>query len=312
MVSPSATCSSPPVDDALRIGRLIVAPTMRGEGWGRRLLLLGLDHARARGVSRVQWGCWHPILQPADSTSRSDSSPTPRPSTPDRAHGPQFEPALERSEHALRRHAHPFDRSVRQRGVRVRRHRSAGALIFLAGSCPLTSTGRRRASAITPPGGEVRREHDDRAARGGAPVSRMSSVRAFWWPQLANPTWWRHGRLSGRHSASTTCRARSSASPCSGTTTSSWRSRRLRQLSTDEPRLLAGQGTHRQLGFDAVREREPREERHASSVGRNGRWSDRSAHRTCRRREGSPPRPIRPGRTTNLSRWFRTQDRCAN
>ncbi len=45
-----------PVDDALRIGRLIVAPTMRGEGWGRRLLLLGLDHARARRVSRVQLG----------------------------------------------------------------------------------------------------------------------------------------------------------------------------------------------------------------------------------------------------------------
>ncbi len=45
-----------PVDDALRIGRLIVDPTMRGEGWGRRLLLLALDHARARGVSRVQLG----------------------------------------------------------------------------------------------------------------------------------------------------------------------------------------------------------------------------------------------------------------
>ncbi|WP_193755331.1 GNAT family N-acetyltransferase [Microbacterium testaceum] len=45
-----------PVDDALRIGRLIVAPSVRGEGRGRRLLRLALDHAGARGVSRVQLG----------------------------------------------------------------------------------------------------------------------------------------------------------------------------------------------------------------------------------------------------------------
>lgn len=45
-----------PADDALRIGRLIVDPTVRGQGWGRRILLLALEHARARGVPRVQLG----------------------------------------------------------------------------------------------------------------------------------------------------------------------------------------------------------------------------------------------------------------
>lgn len=45
-----------PVDGALRIGRLIVAPSVRGNGWGRRLLLLALEHARARGIRRVQLG----------------------------------------------------------------------------------------------------------------------------------------------------------------------------------------------------------------------------------------------------------------
>jgi ribosomal protein S18 acetylase RimI-like enzyme len=45
-----------PLDDALRIGRLIVAPPVRGQGWGRCLLLLALDHARAQGVPRAQLG----------------------------------------------------------------------------------------------------------------------------------------------------------------------------------------------------------------------------------------------------------------
>jgi ribosomal protein S18 acetylase RimI-like enzyme len=45
-----------PIDNTLRIGRLIVAPAARGQGWGRRLLLVALDHAREQGVARVQLG----------------------------------------------------------------------------------------------------------------------------------------------------------------------------------------------------------------------------------------------------------------
>lgn len=54
--SPVGHVQLTPIDETLRIGRLIVAPTVRGQGWGRHLLTVTLEYARELGIERVQLG----------------------------------------------------------------------------------------------------------------------------------------------------------------------------------------------------------------------------------------------------------------
>ncbi len=144
-----------------------------------------------------------------------------------------FEPALERSGHAHRRHAHPFDRPLRQRGVRVRRTAPANArLIFLAGSCPLNLDGTTAGIGDYAAQAAKCVENMTIALReAGAGLTDVVSTRVL----VASPrqadlvaAWEVVREAFGEHEVPSTLLGVTVL----GTTTSLWRSRRWRRSST--------------------------------------------------------------------------------